>query len=68
MCIYLLLLQDGLFLQDFDGIKLVVRAMARQQHLAEAAFADHLEEVEVIGFGRGVGGRAEVDLLGWTGL
>lgn len=68
MCIHLLLLQDGLFLQDFDGVKLVVGAMPRQQHLAEAAFADHLEEVEVVGFGRGVGGRAQVDLLGWTGL
>lgn len=42
--------------------------MAREQHLAEAALADHLEEVEVAGFGGGVGGRTEVDLLGWTGL
>lgn len=51
MCIYLLLLQDGLLLQDFDGVKLVVSAMPRKQHLSEAAFADHLEEVEVVGFG-----------------
>lgn len=42
--------------------------MAREQHLAEAALADHLEEVEVAGFGGGVGGWTEVDLLGWTGL
>lgn len=42
--------------------------MARQQDLAEAAFADHLEEVEVARFGRRVGGRAEVDLLGRAGL
>lgn len=51
MDIYLFLLQDGLFLQDFDGIKLVVGAMPCKQHLAKAAFADHLEEVEVVGFG-----------------
>ena len=42
--------------------------MAREQHLAKAALADHLEEVEVAGFGGGVGGWTEVDLLGWTGL
>lgn len=42
--------------------------MAGQQHLAEAAFADHLEEVEVIGLGRRVGRRAQVDLLGRAGL
>ena len=42
--------------------------MACQQDLAEAALADHLEEVEVAGLGRGVGGRTEVDLLGWTRL
>lgn len=42
--------------------------MAREQHLAKAALADHLEEVEVVGFSRGVRRRAEVDLLGWTGL
>lgn len=68
MGIYLLLLEDGLFLQDFDCVKLVIRAMAREQHLAKAALADHLEEVEVVGFSRGVRRRAEVDLLGWTGL
>lgn len=68
MCIYLLLLEDGLFLQDFDRVKLVVRAMPCKQDLAKAALADHLEEVEVTGFGRGVGGWTEVDLLGWTGL
>jgi hypothetical protein len=42
--------------------------VARQQHLAEAALADHLEEVEVAGLGGGVRGRAQVDLLGRAGL
>lgn len=42
--------------------------MAREQHLAEAALTDHFEEVEVVGFRRGVRGRAEVNLLRWTGL
>lgn len=37
--------------------------MACEQHLAEATLADHLEEVKVTGFGRGVGGWTEVDLL-----
>lgn len=49
--IYLFLLEDGLLLQDFDSIKLVICAMACEQHLAKAALANHLEEVEVTGFG-----------------
>ena len=65
---HLLLLEDGLLLQHFDRVELVVRAVARQQHLAEAALADHLEEVEVAGLGGGVRGRAQVDLLGRAGL
>lgn len=51
---YLLLLEDGLLLQDLHGVELVVGPVARQQHLAEAALADDLEEVEVAGLGRGV--------------
>lgn len=48
---YLLLLEDGLLLQDFDCVELVIGAMACQQDFAKAAFADHLEEVKVAGFG-----------------
>ena len=44
---YLFLLKDGLLLQDFDGVELVVATVTRQQDLAKAAFADDLEEVEV---------------------
>ena len=65
---HLFLLEDGLLLQHFDSVKLVVRAVARQQHLAEASLADHFEEVEVTGLGGWVGGRAQVDLLGRAGL
>lgn len=65
---HLLLLENGLFLQDFDRIELVICAVACQQNLAEAALADHFQEVEIAGLGCWVGGWTEVDLLGWTGL
>ena len=65
---HLLLLEDGLFLQDFDCVELVICLMVCEQHLAKAALANHFEEVEVTGFSRRVRGGAQVDLLGWTGL
>lgn len=49
--LYLLLLENRLLLQDFDCVKLVVGAVACQQDFAEAPLADHLQEVEVVGFG-----------------
>ena len=44
---HLLLLDDDLLLQDLDGVQVVGRLLAAEDHLAERALAEGLDELEV---------------------
>jgi DNA-binding HxlR family transcriptional regulator len=45
---HLVLLDDDLLLEDLDGVQVVGGLLAAQDHLAERALAQHLDELEVL--------------------